>query len=107
MTIKKDTDTASECPAEGLLKMLSGKFRPQVFRLALDGPLRFNNLLRQIEGANKQSVSVALKELEEFGLLEKKTIALKPLHIEYSLTEKGQSLVPVFRQLELFQNNNQ
>ncbi|RDI13125.1 winged helix-turn-helix transcriptional regulator [Flavobacterium sp. AG291] len=107
MTTQKDTDSASGCPAEGLLKMLSGKFKPQVFRLALDGPLRFNTLLRQIEGANKQSVSVALRELEDFGLLEKKTINLKPLHIEYSLTEKGESLVPVFRQLELFQNNNQ
>ena len=97
MTTEKD----SECPAAGLLKLLSGKFKPQIFRLALDGPLRFNSLLREIKGANKQSVAVALKELEEYGLLEKKTIKLKPLHIEYTLTEKGQSLVPVFRQLEI------
>ncbi|PZR22786.1 MAG: transcriptional regulator [Flavobacterium psychrophilum] len=101
MTIKKDTDSVSECPAEGLLKMLSGKFKAQIFRLALEGPLRFNTLMRQIEGANKQSVSVALRELEDFGLLEKKTISVKPLHIEYTLSEKGESLVPVFRQLEL------
>jgi DNA-binding HxlR family transcriptional regulator len=88
------------CPAEGLLRLLSGKWKPQIFRIALEGPIRFNSLLRQIEGSNKQSIAVALKELEEQGLLEKIVVKLKPLHIEYNLSEKGQSLIPVFRQLE-------
>ena len=90
----------NSCPAEGALKMLSGKWRPQIFRIALDGPVRFSSLLRQIEGANKQSIAVALKELEEQELLEKKVVKLKPLHIEYTLSEKGKSMIPVFRQLE-------
>jgi len=88
------------CEAEGLLKMLSGKWKPQIFRLALDGPVRFNSLLRQLKGSNKQSIAVALKELEEQELLEKKVVKLKPLHIEYNLSEKGKSLIAVFRQLE-------
>lgn len=80
--------------------MLSGKWKPQIFRLASDGPIRFNSLLRQIEGSNKQSIAVALKELEEQGLLKKTVVKLKPLHIEYHLSEKGRSLIAVFRQLE-------
>lgn len=90
----------NSCPAEGLLKMLSGKWKPQIFRIALDGPIRFSALLRQLEGSNKQSIAVALKELEEQELLEKKVIKLKPLHIEYTLSEKGRAMIPVFRQLE-------
>lgn len=90
----------NSCPAEGLLKLLSGKWKPQIFRIAVDGPIRFNSLLRQIEGSNKQSIAVALKELEEQGLLAKEVVKLKPLHIEYILSQKGQSLIPVFRQLE-------
>lgn len=93
-------ESENTCPVEGLLKMLSGKWKPQIFRIALKGSIRFNTLLRQIEGSNKQSIAVALKELEEFGLLEKKIVKQKPLHIEYTLTEKGQSLIPVFQQLE-------
>jgi DNA-binding HxlR family transcriptional regulator len=62
--------------------------------------LRFNSLLRQLEGSNKQSVAVALKELEEQGLLDKTIIKLKPLHIEYNLSEKGKTMIPVFMQLE-------
>lgn len=93
-------ESENNCPAEGLLKMLSGKWKPQIFRIALDGPIRFSSLLRQITGSNKQSLAVALKELEEQELLEKKVVTLKPLHIEYTLSEKGRSLIPVFRQLE-------
>lgn len=89
------------CPAEGLLKLLSGKWKPQIFKLALEGSVRFSSLLRDIEGSNKQSIAVALKELEEEGLLEKITVKLRPLHIEYHLSEKGKSLIPVFRQLEM------
>ncbi len=97
-TINMENDIA--CPAETLLKTLSGKWKPQIFRLALEGPVRFSSLLRQIDGSNKQSISVALKEMDEQGLLDKVTIKLKPLHIEYSLSEKGASLISVFRQLE-------
>ena len=100
MTTQKITNETETCPAQGLLKLLSGKWKPEIFRLAAGQPLRFSSLLRQIQGANKQSLSVALRELEEVGLLEKVVIKQKPLHIEYYLTEKGKSLTPVFLQLE-------
>ncbi|GAB3758951.1 winged helix-turn-helix transcriptional regulator [Spirosoma pomorum] len=90
----------NSCPAEELLKLLSGKLKPQLFQLALGGPLRFNSLLRSIEGANKQSLALALKELVDEGYLEKIVVKQKPLHIEYLLTEKGQALIPIFQQLE-------
>ncbi|CAL1521253.1 helix-turn-helix domain-containing protein [Chitinophaga sp. MM2321] len=100
MTTNEEHTNPESCPAEGLLKLLSGKWKPQIFRLAVEGPLRFSSLLRQMEGSNKQSVSVALKELENEGLLEKNIIKQKPLHIEYILSERGKALIPVFRQLE-------
>ncbi len=100
MTTKKQIINNTTCPAQALLKLLSGKWKPEIFRLSVDGPLRFSSLLRQIGGSNKQSLSVALKELEEVGLLQKIRIKEKPLHIEYYLTENGKSLIPVLQQLE-------
>lgn len=100
MTTKKNRSENETCPAQGLLKLLSGKWKPEIFRLAVESPLRFSSLLRQIEGSNKQTLSVALKELEEVGLLQKVVVQQKPLHIEYYLTEKGKSLIAVFKQLE-------
>lgn len=100
MTTKNENTDKETCPAQGLLKLLSGKWKPEIFRLAVESPLRLSGLLRQIEGSNKQTLSVALRELEEVGLLEKVVIKQKPLHIEHCLTEKGKSLIPVFKQLE-------
>ena len=102
MTTKKETADNETCPAQGLLKLLAGKWKPEIYRLAAAGPVRFSILLRTLEGANKQSLSQALRELEEVGLVNKVVVRQKPLHIEYHLSDRGQSLVPVFRQLESF-----
>lgn len=101
MTTKKEIIENETCPAQGLLKLLSGKWKPEIFRLAVEAPLRFSSLLRQIEGSNKQTLAVSLRELEEVNLIEKIIIKQKPLHIEYNLTEKGRSLIPIFKQLEI------
>lgn len=100
MTIKNQEMSDTTCPVEGLLKIFAGKWKSHIFRLSVDGPLRFNTLLRQIEGSNKQSIAVALKDMEEQGILEKVIVTQKPLHIEYNLSEKGRAFVPIFQQLE-------
>lgn len=108
--LEKDTK-AAECPAEALLKSLSGKWKPQILRLAGEGVLRFNSLMKVLPNANKQSVSVALKELEGEGILAKTIVSTKPMHIEYSLTEKGKEIIPLLLNLgglaqEHASNNN-
>lgn len=89
-----------QCPAENLLKILSGKWKPQLFKIAIEGPMRFNSLLRQLEGCTKQSLTVALKDLENEDLLIRQVITEKPLHVEYRLSEKGKSLIEIFREIE-------
>ena len=100
MTTQPIKDDKETCPAQSLLKLLSGKWKPEIFRLATEAPLRFSSLLRQIKDSNKQSLSAALKEMEEAELLTRVVVRPKPLHVEYYLTEKGKALVPVFEQLE-------
>jgi len=100
--MKSESEELETCPAQALLKLLSGKWKPEIFRLASIEPIRFSTLTKKIEGSNKQTLSVALRELEEAGILSKNTIRAKPLHIEYSLTQKGKELIPVFLQLEKF-----
>jgi DNA-binding HxlR family transcriptional regulator len=89
-----------QCPIEALLKQLSGKWKAQIFRLATQQPLRFNQLLKTLEGSNRQSLANSLNELEQAGLLEKQVISQKPLHIEYTLTDKGKSFIPILEQME-------
>jgi DNA-binding HxlR family transcriptional regulator len=88
------------CPAEEILKQVAGKWKPVILRLAVNSSLRFNTLLKQLPGSNKESVSHALKDLEEAGILIKKVIKLKPLHIEYFLSEKGKAIIPILKNIE-------
>jgi DNA-binding HxlR family transcriptional regulator len=94
------------CPAEDVLRLISGKWKPQILHLASQGPIRFNGILRRIRGSNKQSLSVALHELEEGRVLDKNIVSQKPLHIEYSLTEKGLAVLAIFRAAALAAKKN-
>jgi DNA-binding HxlR family transcriptional regulator len=100
MTTQKEEFDTEGCPTEGLLKLLSGKWKPQILRLAVEGPVRFNSLLRKLPGSNKQSISIALKELEEADLLIRTIIKKKPLHIEYTLSQRGRAMIPIFTGIE-------
>jgi len=93
-------DVQQICPAEQVLKMLSGKWKSQIFRLAMQGPVRFSTLLKVLQNANHQSISVALKDLEEQGLFDRIVVKEKPLHVEYHLTKKGNTIIPIFEKLE-------
>lgn len=102
MTTKNTNDKSHICPVQSFFKLFSGKLKTEIFLSATKSALRFNTLLREIEGANKQSLAIALRDLTEANILEKIVIKNKPLHIEYHLTEKGKSIIPVFEKLEQF-----
>jgi DNA-binding HxlR family transcriptional regulator len=102
MTTKNTNDKSHICPLQNFFKLFSGKLKPEIFLSATKSALRFNTLLREIEGANKQSLAIALKDLTEANILEKIVVKTRPLHIEYHLTEKGRSIVPIFEKLDQF-----
>jgi DNA-binding HxlR family transcriptional regulator len=89
------------CPATELLKALNGKWKSDIFQYAAKGPVRFGNLLKFLPEANKQSLTVALRELEQDGFLLRTVVQVKPLHVEYRLTEKGIQAIEIFKSIEL------
>ncbi len=97
---------STKCPAEELLKSLGGKWKVHILHLTEDMPKRFSDYMRLLEGANKQSVSVALKELEEDNYLSKVIVSERPLHIEYSLTERARLVIPVLEKLHQSLNSD-
>ncbi|HEX5168106.1 MAG TPA: helix-turn-helix domain-containing protein, partial [Cyclobacteriaceae bacterium] len=96
-TLETNLHHGTDCPGQDILKLLSGKWKPQIMRLASKDKLRFNTLLRQLPGSNKQTLTVALRELEEARVLLRTVVKEKPLHIEYTLTERGKSMIDVYR----------
>lgn len=94
------TTPAADCPAEQALRSITGKWKPRILHSAAEGPVRFNSLLRELPESNKQAITNALRELEHDGLLTRTVVRQKPLHVEYTLTAQGRTLVPLLQALE-------
>lgn len=76
--------------------ILDGKYKlPILYCLQLDGPTRYNELQRKMETATFRSLSKALKELEEDGLIVRTDYKEIPPRVEYSLSERGKTLEPL------------
>ncbi len=82
------------CPVLQALNIIGGKWRiPILWKLA-GSNLRYNELKRRLSGITNIMLTRSLKELEEYGLVKRIQYAEIPPHVEYSLTEQGEELVP-------------
>lgn len=80
-------------PLESVSDYLSKKWTMSILiTIGNFGSLRFNDLLKRMEGATAKIVSHRLKELEEENIITRKSFNEIPPRVEYSLTRKGQKL---------------
>ena len=100
--INKNVDYAlfPQCPIRNVLSRIGDKWSMLVlFTLEKYGVLRFNGLKLYIPDISKKMLSTALKVLEADGLVARKVYAEVPPRVEYSLTERGLSLIPLINSL--------
>ena len=91
------------CPIDNSLKILGQKYALHIIRnLLLLKQTKFGQFLRSIEGINSKTLSIRLRELEDCGLIKRTIIPGRPVHTEYSLTDKGMALEPILSQLAVF-----
>ena len=94
---------AGNCPVTLLLEKLRGRWKSQVlYELCGRSPARFGELKRGLPGITGTALSNVLKELEADGFVRREQFNEIPPHVEYSLTEKGADLQPVFYQMMLW-----
>ena len=93
---------ACGCPVAAFQKMISGKYKLRIVWDLQDGPLRYGEirtgLLRGAVGSAEiapRVLSRELKALTEIGLIDRKDYGVVPPKVEYRLTRKGKSFVPV------------
>ena len=82
------------------LSLISGKYKPIILYCLMEyEPVRFNEMRRYLGGAADKTLSQTLKELERDGLVHREMYPEIPPKVEYTLTERGHSLMRVLDQL--------
>ena len=78
------------------LSLISGKHKMVILYCLMEfEPVRFNELKRYIGAISYKTLSADLKELETDGLVHREAYPQIPPKVEYSLTERGRSLIPI------------
>ena len=88
----KSTDI---CPVGITLELIGGKYKALILWYLSESTLRFSELRSRIPKATAKMLTQQLRELEAQKLIHREVYPVIPPKVEYSLTELGQSLMPV------------
>ncbi len=90
----------SECQRVGqVLSRVGDKWTVLIINELGDGPRRFNELKRQVEGVSQRMLTLTLKNLERDGLVSRAVTASVPPRVDYDLTPLGRSMLEPVRAL--------
>ena len=89
------------------LSLISGKYKMTILYTLMEfSVVRYNELQRYIKGISFKTLSLSLKELENDGLIIRKEYPQIPPKVEYSLSERGKSLMPILDSMCEWGHNN-
>jgi DNA-binding HxlR family transcriptional regulator len=88
------------CPRfEKAMELLSKRWTALIVFQLLSGPLRFSEIDNSLPNLSGKVLSERLKELEIEGLIRRDVYPEIPVRIEYSITDKGRALSPLFEDI--------
>ena len=94
MVNKKIKISQKTCSLKDVLDIIGGKWSMPIIYILSKGKLRFKELERSIEGINTRMLVKELKNMELNGIIIRNVFATVPPTVEYSLTVKGEKLLP-------------
>lgn len=100
-------NVSDTCPMRRTLEMLSGKWRTHIiYELCRHESCRFGELKKAVPKITNTMLTTTLRDLEQLGIVHREQFNEIPPHVEYSLTEKGKALLPVFTELAKWGENH-
>ena len=95
------------CPIRNVLSRVGDKWSMLIlFTLENPPTIRFKELQRNIPDISQKMLTATLKALEADGLISREVFPEVPPRVEYALTEKGKSLLPLIDNLLTWASNN-
>ena len=89
-----------------VLNRVGDKWSVFVVAMLGDGPRRFSDLRRAIEGVSQRMLTLTLRGLERDGLVTRTVYPTIPPRVEYKLTKLGRTLIPPIRALASWSAKN-
>ncbi|UOQ56145.1 helix-turn-helix transcriptional regulator [Leucobacter allii] len=91
---------ARECPTRELLNRIGDRWTVLVIGALRDGPRRFSEIARRVEGVSQKMLTQTLRALERDGLVSRTAYPEVPPRVEYALTELGTTLQEPLQAIE-------
>lgn len=88
-----------KCPLEATMDIIGGKYKGVIIGHLIGKKLRYNELQKLISHSTPKMLIQQLKELEKDGIVARKLYPVVPPKTEYSLTKRGESLIPAIIEL--------
>lgn len=83
----------------GAMEIIGSKWTALILRDLFSGPKRFCELEKSVGNINPRTLSQRLDDLECHGIITKQSFNEVPPRTEYALTEKGEDLLPILKQM--------
>ena len=90
-----------------ILDLVGDKWSLYIIATLKDGPVRFNELRRQIDGISQRMLTITLRGLERDGLVKRTLFPTIPPRVDYELTDVGRTLLAPVMALVTWANTNQ
>ncbi len=88
------------CPLQTALKRIGGKWKiPILCVLSGEQGIRYNELMKKVNGITNTMLASSLKDLEKDGLITRVQYNEMPIRVEYFITEKSKELMPTLQSL--------
>lgn len=94
MNDKKIKISEKTCSLKDVLDIIGGKWSMPIIYILSKGKMRFKELERSVEGINTRMLVKELKNMEANGIVTREIFATVPPTVEYTLTTKGEKLLP-------------
>ena len=99
MARPRKTEKDIRCPLEYGLDVFGGKWKSRILCVLSDGPLRYSAIRAEMVDVTDAALAGALRELTSQGMVERIPYEEIPPRVEYALTAKGRSLLPVLQSI--------
>lgn len=88
------------CPVATTVGLIGSKWKLLIMRNLMVRPWRFNELQRDLEGISQKVLTDSLRSMEADGIVIRTVYPEVPPHVEYSLSELGESMRPIIEAME-------